>query len=111
MSRRGNPWLRAGLLHPLVLVGPLVGLFILIAHLPGSDRNDVSWGYLVIPVAALLSFAMTLSMAARRGLKGPELAGVVVFGFVASAAAFVLGEVGWFQAAEFACHGRYECPF
>jgi hypothetical protein len=38
-------------------------------------------------------------------------AAVVIVGLLASGAAFILGFIGWFQAADMACHGGYECPF
>jgi hypothetical protein len=36
---------------------------------------------------------------------------IVLLGLIASVVALVLGELAWMQAAEVACHGRYECPF
>ena len=36
---------------------------------------------------------------------------IAILGLLVSGVAFVLGFVGWFQAANVACHGGYECPF
>jgi hypothetical protein len=110
-SRPGNVWLRAGLLHPVLFVAPLVGLCLLLAALPHSDSNDVDWGFLAIPLAAVASLVTTALMAARRPLTGAQRVAVALLGLVASGIALVLGFYGWIVAAAIACHAGYECPF
>ena len=104
-------WFRAIVLHPALFVAPWVCLCLVLAARPGSDINDVGWGFPVIPLGAAASFVTTVVMASRHSLTGPERALLVLLGLLASGAALVLGFVGWFQAAEVACHGGYECPF
>jgi hypothetical protein len=104
-------WLRAGLLHPALFVAPWVGLCLVLAARSGSDINDVAWGFWVIPLGAVASFITTAVMAARQSLTTAERVLIVLLGLLASGAAFVLGFVGWFHAADVACHGGYECPF
>jgi hypothetical protein len=104
-------WLRAGLLHPLLFVGPWVALSLVLAQLPDSELNYVAWALWVIPLAAAANFVATGVMVARRPLATRERLLAIAFGLLGSAAALVLGYLGWFSAAEVACHGRYECPF
>jgi hypothetical protein len=106
-----NVWLRAGLLHPVLLVAPPVVLCRLIAALPGSDVDDVGWGFVVVPLCAIAAFVATLTMASKRPLTAGRRTLVVLLGLVASAAAAAAGLYGWLLAAEVACHGGYECPF
>jgi len=106
-----NVWLRAGLLHPTLLVAPWVGLCLVLAAQAGSEINDLAWGFWVIPLGAMASFVTTAVMAARQSLTTGERILIVVLGLLASGAALVLGLVGWLEAAVVACHGRYECPF
>jgi hypothetical protein len=106
-----NPWVRAGLLHPALFVAPWVGLCLLLAARSGSDIDDVAWGFWVIPISATASFVTTAVMSARQPLTTAARVSIVLLGLIASGSAFVLGFVGWFQAADVACHGGYECPF
>ena len=106
-----NVWIRAGLLHPLLLIGPWVAVCLLLAGRTGSDISDVAWGFWAIPVAALVSLLATGVMVARRPLKTNERVAVVLLGVGATATALFLGFIGWVQAADIACHGHYECPF
>jgi hypothetical protein len=107
----GNLWLRAGLLHPALYVGPWVAFCLLLAARPGSGPNDVDWGFWVIPLSALASFITTVVMAARRPLTTAERLIIVLLGLIASGVALKLGFDGWLHAEEIACHGGYECPF
>jgi hypothetical protein len=109
--RRNDVWLRAGLLHPLLFVAPPVVLCLLIAALPGSDIDQVGWGFVAVPLCALASFGATLVMAARRPLTAGRRALVVVLGLLSGIAFAVLGFFLWLHAALLACHGGYECPF
>ena len=105
-----NVWWRAGLLHPALFVAPWVGLCLVLAARSGSDINDVAWGFWVIPLSAIASFITTAVMSARQPHTTAERVLIVILGLLASGAAFVLGFVGWLQAADMACHGGYECP-
>lgn len=111
-SNSGNSslWLRAGLWHPLLFVLPWVTLCRILAERSGSDLDDVAWGLWVIPLSAIVSFITTAVMAARGPLTTAERLLMVLLGLIASAIAFVLGLFAWWQAAELACHGAYECP-
>ena len=109
--RWSNVWLRAGLLHPVLFVAPPVGVCLLIAALPGSDIDQVGWGFVAVPLCAVASFVATLVMAFRRPLTVTQRALVVLLGLLATAAVLVVGFYGWLHAAETACHGGYECPF
>jgi hypothetical protein len=105
-----NIWVRASLLHPAAFVLPWVGLCLLLAARPGSDINDVAWGFWVIPLGAVASFVTTVAMGVRRPLTTTQRIAVAVVGLLASGAALIVGFIGWLQAAETACHGGYECP-
>jgi hypothetical protein len=70
----------------------------------------VDWGFVAIPLGAVVSVSTTTVMASRRPLKTTDRALVLLIGFIASLAALVFGMVAFFAAAEMACHGRYECP-
>jgi hypothetical protein len=106
-----NVWLRAGLLHPAFLVAPWVGLCLHLAAGDDSELNDVAWAFWVIPLSAIGSFIATAVMAARSPLTTRDRLLTVIVGLFGSGIALVLGFVGWFHAADVACHGRYECPF
>jgi hypothetical protein len=107
----GNVWLRAALLHPTLGVAPWVVACLGIAQLPGSDIGDVSWGLWLAAFGALASFFATLVMVADRQLdKGTRFL-VMPLGLLGSGIALVLGLLGWYQAAQVACHGGYECLF
>jgi hypothetical protein len=107
----GNVWLRAGVLHPVLFVAPWAALCHLLAAREGSSLNDVAWGFEVVPLAALASFVATVVMTARQSLTTAERALAVLLGLVAGGVALVLGFLAWADAADVACHGRYECPF
>jgi hypothetical protein len=106
-----NVWLRSALLHPTLWVAPWVAVCLALAHRPGSDIGDVSWGFWVIPISAIVSFIGTVVMVADRPLDARTRLLVVLLGLLGSGIAFVLGFVGWLHAANIACHGGYECPF
>ena len=106
-----DPWMRAGLIHPVFFVVPWVILAYLLASIPGSAIGSVAWAFWVIPLSALASFAATVRMVVRadgRAVRGLALVGV---GLVASGAALAGGFWAWLRIAEIACHGAYECPF
>jgi hypothetical protein len=107
----GNVWLRAGLLHPVLFVGPCVGLCLLLAALPHSDSADVGWGWLAILAAVVASLVATAVTAARRPLTAPQRVLIALLGLVASGLALVLGLCGWIVAIALACHGGSDCPF
>jgi hypothetical protein len=107
----GNAWLRAGLFHPVISVTPWVVVCVVLAHLPGSDVGDVSWGLWVIPFSAIAGLVGSVIMVADRPLSAGARLLVVLLGILGSGTALALGLVAWFHAAAVACHGGYECPF
>jgi hypothetical protein len=106
-----NVWLRAGLLHPVLFITPWMGVCLFLATRSGSHINNVAWGIWFIPLSAIASFITTAVMAARHPLTPANRVRLVLLGLLASGVALVLGFVGWFYAANVACHGGYECPF
>jgi len=108
----GGVWMRAAVLHPVLFVGAPVALSFAVAD--PSDNGvpgPLAFCFYALPVAALASAVTTLVMALRRPLPAGVRISLVVVGMAGSGAAFVLGFVGWLDAAEIACNGGYECPF
>ena len=107
-----NLWLRAGVLNPLILIGPTVILSWLAAAPADSDIDIVGWGLWAVIVGAGAVFVCGVVIAARH----PEVAAgprflIMVCGAAGAGAGFLAGFYLWLLAAERACHGGYECPF
>jgi hypothetical protein len=109
-SSIGRLLLRAGLVHPALLIGPWVVMAQILAHLPGSELDDVGWIWAPIVLGALASIAVTAVMAILRA-DSPGAVGLLLATAVAAAVVVGLaGLYGWLLASGVACHGRYECP-
>ena len=103
--------LRVALVYPALIVGPLVVLFFLITLLPGSDLDDIAWGFIAGPVAAIVSAIVCARAAAGAAVTGRYRALLGALALVGTLVGFLLGVVGWWAAAEKACGDQYECPF
>jgi hypothetical protein len=106
-----NLWLRATVFHPTIFVAPWVLACLALAHRSGSDMGDIDWGFYAVPLGAVASLIATMAMALRSRQAALNRVLVVITGLFASGAGLVVGALGWFWAADVACHGRYECPF
>jgi len=106
-----NLWLRAVVVHPVLFVGPLVAACYLLAGRDGSDLSAVDWGLAGIPLAAGASLFATVQVMLNRPLTRRTRALIIAVSVAVSVIAVVLGLLAWADAAETACHGRYECPF
>jgi hypothetical protein len=107
---RANVWARAAIVHPLLCVSPWVVIAQLLARRDGSELTDISWALPVAELSALVSFVWTLATTIDRPLSRRARVGMTLVGMAGSFAAAVLGLIGWLDAADVACHGRYECP-
>jgi hypothetical protein len=77
---------------------------------PGSEVSDLTVYGLWIVLSPVASFALTIFMLGRVRRFSRQKAAIATLGFLASVAVAFLGAVIWWQAANIACHGGYECP-
>jgi hypothetical protein len=105
-SALSEAWLRALVVYPALFVLPWLVPCVVVSVLPGSAIGDVAWGFYLGPLAAGATFVVALLTLDVREFV--EALGLALAG---SAIALVVGLGGWFEAAQIACHGAYECPF
>jgi hypothetical protein len=103
--------LRAVLVYPVLLVGP----WLLIARLSATaGDDDVVWpvglGFWLVPLGALASLAVSLSLCLRGPLGLRERVGLVLLAVIGAGGALVWGFALLLAIAEIDCAGRYECP-
>jgi len=103
--------IRAAVRYPLGFIGPPAAVAWLLSRLPNSELDFVAWALYAIPLAALVSIVATILLIARSDQPAANRAALIVIGVIASVLAAAAGMVVWRDAALFACHGAYECPF
>ena len=103
--------IRAAVRYPIGFVAPPAALAWLLSRLPDSEIDFVAWAFYAIPLAAVVSIVATVLLVARSDQPAAKRAALIAIGVIASVLAAAAGMVVWREAALFACHGAYECPF